>query len=513
MNTRLSRRRFLQVGAAGAAAAAAAGAGYIILTKPEDKVNGQGEGRLRVAWGSAINLDPLTASADSEIAFLNAVYDYLYDTNAGAELVPRLAASSEISEDGMQYTLTIRDGVTFHNGDALTIDDIIWTFDRLRAEGATADLYAVIDSVEAGEGNTVVFNLSAPNPDFLYDLSDNRAVIFQKDAANIGTEFNGSGPFRLESYTPDDRAEFTANADYWGGAPGVGTLEFIYFADQTAAVAALEGGTVDVVLRMSNEDYLALADNSAYVAVNIPTNGHDLARLRTDVEPGNNPDVLRALRLATDRTAINERVQLGFGAVGRDTPIGPLFSQYFSPDIDVPARDAEAAKELLASAGYEDGLDLKLVVPTAPGRVQLAEILAAQWEEAGIRVEIEQLEEAAYYDPATADNWLEATLAITPWGSRSTPQFYLNQSLKTGAVWNESHFSDPELDALIDRAGVSTIPEERVGIYQEIQRILIDRGPLIIPYFFAAFMVHTSEVSGIDLHPFAGRTNFNTATI
>lgn len=499
----LSRRRFLQMSGAGMLALA-------VGLDPRAAAARRQSGALRVAWGGApATLDPLFASADTEIAFLNAVYDYLIDTNSQSELVPRLAQSWIVSDDGLVYTLQIAQGVKFHDGSDLTLEDILWTFERLRSDGPTADLYANIDSIAVGEGSNLVFTLKETNPDFLYDLTDNHAVILKSGAENIGTDFNGTGPFKLDEYVPD-RATFSANADYWAGPPGAATLEFIYFDSAESAVNALQGDIVDVVLRMDNATFLNLSNEGSFNTQAVATSGHDVVRLRADRAPGDNAQVRQAFRLATDRQAIFDRIQFGFGAVGRDSPIGPVFSAYYSEDTPLPARDPEAAKALLAEAGYPDGLDMTLYVPNLADRVALAQTLAAQWEEAGIRVTIEPQEEAVYY----ADNgWLEVDLAITPWGARPTPQVYLDLYLKSGAQWNESHFSDEELDGLIDLAGSSTDEAERVNAYHEIQRVLIERGPIIIPYFFAQFGVMSTAVNGVEVHPFAGRTNFHGATV
>jgi peptide/nickel transport system substrate-binding protein len=153
---------------------------------------------------------------------------------------------------------------------------------------------------------------------------------------------------------------------------------------------------------------------------------------------------------------------------------------------------------------------MTLVVPNARGLPDLAQVLAAQWAEAGITVEIDVQEESVYY----ADGgWLEVDLAVTPWGSRPVPQIYLDVAYKTDAMWNEAHFSDPELDEMITLAGSSLDPAERVAAYKEIQRILVERGPVIIPYFFAQLGVFAPNVEGVELHPFAGRTRFHQATV
>ena len=507
---RLSRRRFLKLSAAGLTAVAFDAAGELSPQQVAAALARRQEGTMRVGWsGAPATLDPLFSSADTEIAFLNAVYDYLIDTDAASELVPRLAESWEVSEDGLAYTVKIRDGVTFHDGSPLTMDDIVWTFDRLRGEGATKDLYANVESVETGEGNTVVFKLATANPDFLYTLTDNHAVVLKAGAENIGTEFNGTGPFVLDEYVTD-RATFSAFAGYWGGAPGAATLEFIYFDNTDAAVNALRGGVVDAVLRIDNASFLSLTGESGLAATDIATSGHDLVRLRADRTPGDDERVRQAFRLATDRKAIWERTQFGFGAVGRDSPIGPVFARYYSEDTPLPERDPEAARALLADAGYPDGLEMTLYVPNLSDRVALAQALAAQWEEAGIKITIEPQEEAVYY---ADDGWLEVDLGITPWGPRPVPQLYLEYYLRSDAAWNESHWADAEVDELIALAGSTLDEAERTNAYHEIQRIMIERGPIIIPYFFAAFGVAADYVSGMALQPFAGRTNFNTVTL
>ena len=504
----LSRRNFLQVFAAGTAAAI--GAVALDSAPLDGRALAQDSNTLRIAWLTPATLDPRSASGDSEIAILNAVYDYLIDTDAAFNLVPRLASSWEVSDDGLAYTLHIRQDATFHDGSPVTAADVLWTLQwQLAAEGTVANLLADAVSVETGGGNTVVITLTAPNPDFLYSLSENKIVILKAEAENIGEVLNGSGPFALEEMIPGDRAIMTANSNYWGGKPDIDRLEFIFFNDQQAGIAAVQGGTVDGILRMDNVSFLGFAGDVSFNATDIPTSGHHLARLRVDRAPGNDPRVLQAFKLATDRQAIWERTQLGFGAVGKDSPIGPAFGQYFLAEADVPPRDPQAAAALLAEAGYPDGLDMTLYGPNSGSYLDLAQTLAAQWEEAGIRIEIQLEDENTYW----AEAWMEVDLGLTGWGPRATPQIYLDVAYRSDGTWNESRYSDPRVDELIDLARVSLNQEERIAAYKEIQQIMLDSGPIIVPYFFAQFMALASHVSGIELHPFAGRTRFNKATI
>ena len=508
VSAHLSRRNFLQVFAAGTAAAV----GSIALDPSTlgGRTLAQDSSALRIAWLTPATLDPRSASGDSEIAILNAVYDYLIDTDAAFNLAPRLASSWDVSDDGLAYTLHIRQDAVFHDGSPVTADDVLWTLQwQLAAEGTVANLLSDAVSVETGSGNTVVITLTAPNPDFLYSLSENKIVILKAEAENIGEDLNGSGPFVLEEMIPGDRAIMTANSNYWDGKPDIDRLEFIFFNDQQAGIAAVQGGTVDGIMRMDNVSFLGFAGDVSFNTTDIPTSGHHLTRLRVDRAPGNDPRVLQAFKLATDRQAVWERTQLGFGAVGKDSPIGPAFGQYFLAEADVPPRDPQAATALLAEAGYPDGLDMTLYGPNSGSYLDLAQTLAAQWEEAGIRVEIQLEDENTYWSEA----WMEVDLGITGWGPRATPQIYLDVAYRSDGTWNESRYSDPRVDELIDLARVSLNQEERIAAYKEIQQIMLDSGPIVVPYFFAQFMVLAGRVSGIELHPFAGRTRFNKATI
>ncbi len=501
-----SRREFLNIFAAGAAAAV----GTVSLAPLGNIARAQDNGTLRMAMLTPATFDPRSASGDSEIALLNALYDYLIDTDESSNLVPRLASSWELSADGLVYTLQLRDDASFHDGSPLTVDDVLWTIHWHReAESTVANLLSSVESVEAAGGSAIAFTLNEANPDFLYNLTDNKFVILKAGADNIGTEFNGTGPFVLEEMIPGDRAILRANADYWAGAPSIDHLEFIYFDDQQAGIAAVQGGTADGIMRLDNSSFLGFSGDMNFNTTDIPTSGHHLARLRSDRAPGNDARVRKAFKLATDRNAIWERVQLGYGALGKDSPIGPSFGQYFLFEAEVPARDPAAAAALLAEAGYPDGLDMILHTPNSGTWPDLAQALAAQWEEAGIRVEVQLEDENTYW----VEDWMEVDLGVTGWGARPIPQLYLDLGYRSDAPWNESHYSNARLDELIDIARSALDQEERVAAYKEIQQILLDDGPVVVPYFFAQFMVLANRVSGVELHPFSGRTNFNNALL
>lgn len=468
---------------------------------------------FRVAFQPIVQTDPALISSDSEVFIANAVYDYIVDVDAKSNLIPRLATSWTISDDGLVYTFDLVKNASFHDESSFSADDVIWTFDRLRDPElgfATSSLYSNILSIEKKGEFSVIFTLENPNPFFLYDLSDNHALII-KNGTEDASDFNGTGPFKVSSYNPEDRVILEANPDYFiPGQSGLDSVEVIFFPDDIAMIDALRGGQIDLVLRMSTSLFKSLENEDGIETISIPTNGFDLVRLRSDREPGNNPAVIQAFKLATDRKVILDLVHQGFGSVGNDSPIGPLYDAYHDASVSPPARDIEAAKALLAEAGYPEGIELTLHVPDSGSRPDLAAVLKQQWSEANIFVEISVEPESVYYGD---DGWLEVDLGITGWGSRPYPQFYLDVMLISGAAWNEAHFADPEFDALANTAGTTLNENERIEAYSQIQELLADRGPILIPYYFAQFGAINSDFEGFELKAFAGRTDLRTISI
>jgi peptide/nickel transport system substrate-binding protein len=211
---------------------------------------------------------------------------------------------------------------------------------------------------------------------------------------------------------------------------------------------------------------------------------------------------------------LNQIVLGGQGVIGNNDPIGPGFGAFFDSAIENPARDPEAACALLAEAGFPDGLDMTLVTPIALSYdTLLAPALKEQWEPACIRVTIETQEEGFYYSDDNPNNWLTAQLGITGWSDQATAQSYLVQAYVTGGIYNETRWSDPDLDALVDQVGVESDQTARAGIYNQISEIFAERGPIIIPWFAPIFGATAATVQGLDMAPFPGLTDLRGVSI
>ena len=464
-------------------------------------------GILRVAIQPLVQIDPANISSDQEVFALSQIYDYLVDVTPENTIAPRLAKSWTVSEDGLVYTFQLEEGVTFHDGTPFTARDVVWTFDRLRNPASgypTADLYAGIDRIEATGELEVTFKLNRVNPFFLFDLSDYHALILKENTADP-TQFNGTGPFKVVEYNPEDRLILQANEAYFvEGQPKLQGVEIIFFNTPEAILTALRGGQVDLVFALSTDQYGSLKGESGITLLETPSNLFDVVRLRSDRAPGNDPRVMKALKLGLDREAIYRLVMAGYGRIGRDSPIGPMYTAYYSEETPLPTRDVEAAKKLLAEAGYPNGLQIDLYTPDSGDRPQLAVVLKNQWADIGVEVNVNVMPESVYYGDG---GWLEVDLGITSWGSRPYPQFYLDVMLKCNAKWNESHFCDAEFDQLATTAGTTSDEAKRVAAYKAIQKLLIERGPIIVPYFYTQLGAIRSTFQGFVLKPFSGRSD------
>lgn len=471
-------------------------------------------GVFRVAVQPVVQTDPAKISSDPEVLFANHVYDYLVDVTPKNTIEPRLAITWTVSTDGLSYVFKLADGVTFHDGSAFSADDVVFTFNRLRDPKAglpTSDLYANIADIKATGKLEVTFTLKAPNPFFLFDLSDNHALIIKNGTTDPSKDFNGTGPFSVKSYSPEDRMILVANPTYFvKGEPKLAEVDLIFFNDQTAMVDALKGGQVDLVMALSTDLYSSLKNETGITGLETPTNQFDLVRLRSDRKPGSDPRVMQALKLATDRQAIFKLVMQGYGAAGRDSPIGPLYTQYYTEATALPARDVAAAKKLLADAGYPNGLKMDLYTPDTGNRPSLATVLKQQWAEAGVDVNVIVEPESVYYGN---NGWLDVDLGITGWGSRPYPQFYLDVMLVCNAKWNEAHYCNKDFDTLVTTAGTTMDEAKRVDAYAQIQKILIESGPVLIPYFYTQLAGISNKFQGFELKSFSGRSDFRPVSM
>lgn len=476
-------------------------------------------GIVKVGTQTATNLDPHFATSIADIMLSHQVYDFLVFVDGDNNVVPHIATSWD-SPDGKVWTFEIRSGIKFHNGDELTADDVVYSFDRLRdkAVGApTAGLYANIEKIEAPDPTHVVFTLAEPNPEFPADAGDYHAAILSQDVKDPSKEWVGSGPFLLESYKAEDRAVLKKNPNYWmmgsDGAPlpYLDEVDFIFSPDQGAQVEALRGGELQFVPGLTTELAAAVKGDSGLQLLKNPSNMHFVIHMRSDPgRPTADARVRQALRLATDHQAIIAAVRPDLAAVGNGTPVGPMYKDYY---LDrPPVTDVAKAMDLLKEAGYDQANPLKITLYAqnsldVPG---IATVWKDQMAKAGVQVEIQTIPVDVYYGDGDA-SWLNVDFGITDWGTRATPVAYFKLAYVTGAEYNESHWSDAEFDAVVAQIATELDQTKRAELYKKAQEILIERGPVIVPYVVEAASGAAGNLMGVIFPSDMARTMFREA--
>jgi peptide/nickel transport system substrate-binding protein len=460
-------------------------------------------------------LDPAFNSNDPDTAFSRALFDYFLEPLPDGTVGPNIATDWTISEDGLVYTFTIVDNATFHDGTPLTSTDVLWTFERLQKPdlgSPASNLLSDIADIRTPDDTTVVFTLSQPNAEFLLNLASRWGLIVKAEttdfsAGNISNV--GSGPFVLESYLPGLDAVFRKSDTYWReGEPQIDRLIFSYQSDPATQVQTLLDGNVNFIFKLPVQLANGLENTPGITLLRQPTNQHPVIRLRTDVGPGRDNNVRRAFKFATDREQINRRVLRGFGIIGNNDPIGPVFESY-PGDIEDTYNPAVAC-DLLSEAGYGTPavLEMTLHAPGALNYPDLAETLQDMWAEGCIYVNVVVQPESTYY----AQTWLEVELGITGWGDRPSPQQLLDEAYISTGQFNETRWDNPELDRLI-REARQTPPQERQPIYAEISALFAERGPIIVPYFAPMLGAVSEDVQGLEMASFPGLTDYRRVTV
>lgn len=453
-------------------------------------------GTVRFAADPPATIEPHQLNDDPGIGIVHQVCEMLVDTDAEGMLQPRLATEWTASEEGLVWTVQLREGVTFHDGQPMTADDVVVTFQRLIDPNSGSSALATFDflsqeGVTSDGDYTVVFTLDRAVVDFPAYLNSFQAVILPADwPGNFAENPIGTGPFMLEEYVPQQRARFVRNPDYWiEGLPYLDSVEAMIGAAENA-ISALQGGSIHMIT--SNPGAAPLfQDNPNIQTLTTPTSGHDGVFMRVDQEPYNDKRVRQAMALCMNRPAIIDSVWHGFGELGNDHVIAPVFPLH--TPMEQREQDYERASGLLAEAGYPDGFTATLTTSSDTTPLPaMAAVVQEMLRPVGIEIEINAIPSSTYFDTA----WLEMPLTITNWGGRATPSQYLSSAYVTGSVWNASQWSNPTFDELVAQLDSELDDERRKELAFQIQEIMREEVPAIIPFFILSVSFVRDNVQG-----------------
>jgi peptide/nickel transport system substrate-binding protein len=428
-------------------------------------------GSLRVALeGEPPGLDPTTnpAAIIDRVVYSN-VFEGLVKFNQKGEVVPALAKSWEVSEDGKIYTFNLHTGVKFHNGHPFTAADVKYTLDLARdPENKTKvhkEYYAEISDVKAVNDETVEITLKAVNSMFLYDLARGDSVILPEGMQpEMKTKPVGTGPFKVEEWIKGDHVTLVKFDDYYrSGIPYLDEVIFKFIDTAPARNAALMAGDIDVIGYIASpETAVEFEKDDRFKIHKGVTTGDVIMSTNNSKKPFNDVRVRQAMAYAIDRKAIIEGAMFGYG-----TPIGSHMSPINPCYVDLTwmhPYDPEKAKQLLAEAGYPDGFEAVIKLPSMyPYSVRSGEIIADLFKKVGIQLKIELIEWGQWIDRVymNADYDLTVIGHVEAFdiGIYANPKYYFR-------------YDNPRFQEVIKRARGSVDPAEQKKLYAIAQYIL-----------------------------------------
>jgi peptide/nickel transport system substrate-binding protein len=511
---RVDRREFLRHGSIlgmglpliGSVAAAA---GYAMT--PRRAMAAAGGGTIRYAQSvPAAAIDPVKIADNGGIVVLSQVSETL--VLSGHDLVarPLLAESWSPNKDGTVWTFKLRKGVKFHNGKTMSADDVVATFDRLADPANGSNALSVFTGLLSKGGTrkvddlTVEFHLDSANGSFPYAIStDNyNAVIIPADyAGDFEKNMIGTGPFKLEKYTPKVGASFVRNDDYWGPKPLPDRIEASFYTDTQPMILALQGGQVDIIEQVPVLQAVGLLNDPTVDIISIPSSAHEQVSMNVEMDPFKDKRVRRAIALCLDRPKLVQGLMKGKARLGNDSP---FMAAYPSTDQSVPQRQKNIAeaKELMAAAGVSK-FEVTLTTEKYLELPDYAVLIQNAVKEIGGDIKLNVLDQGTYYGDAVFGKspWLDSVMSMCDYGHRGVPNVFLQAPLKSDGTWNAAHFKNKTYDTLVDGFIASLDVESQRGSAKKIQELLLDETPVLFSYFYDFLTVTKKGAKGVE--PFA----------
>lgn len=456
-------------------------------------------------------LDPARVADPGGITQLAMCGEYLCTIGPDSILRPGLATSWSPNLDGNVWTFKIREGVSFHNGKAMTAADVAATFARLADPDGESNALTIFEGylsksgVRAVDASTVEFHLEAPHGQFPYLVSSDNvnAIILPTDHRDdFERNQTATGPFRLEQYAADTGAVFVRNDGYWGSKALPDRIEATFFADDASTLEALRLGKIDIIARLPQALAATVAAAPAVQIIRIPSSAHNQLHMRTDSGPFKDPRVRRAVALALDRAKIAETLLSGRAQIGNDSPFAPFYSQT-DKTVTQRARNLAEAKALLQAAGVAGGFAAELASQSFQEIPAFALAIKAAVAELGVTLNIASLAPAAYFADGVFGKspWLDSAMGITDYVHHGIPNGHLTAPLRSDGAWNAAHYKNPAYDRQVATYIAALDIDSQRKAAGDIQRTLLEDTPVIFAYFTDALAATRKGLSGAEVSP------------
>ena len=438
-------------------------------------------------------------------------FDRLVETDTVdgvAQLLPGLADSWDISDDGLTYTFHLHEGVTFQNGDPFTADDVVFTVNRMldpataakntdiydKLVGAMAVINGEADTVEgvkALDDLTVQFTLAEPYAPFLTGcLATPAGSIYNRESTEGHDDFGvnpavciGTGPFQVTGWTLGSEVTLKSNPNYFKGAPEIDGITFAIVSDADTQRMLFQQGEVDVFNFDYAESQLQWFMDNGYQDQIVAGRraGTDFIMFNTAIEPLNDVKVRKALQMAVDRQAMLDALYGGQGTVMNTfIPVGVLSHNDSAPEIPY---DPAAAKALLSEAGYPNGFDMELAVASNNATaLNVCTIVQSYLSQIGVRAQIRQFDEASYFD-IRRDGELPSYYGVWSADFNDPDNFLYTFFSKKNTVVRSVNYTDQEIMDLLEQARVMIDTDARMAAYQKIDDAVVHQDAVMLPLY------------------------------
>ena len=453
------------------------------------------------------------------------VCEYLTLTDDKGMTHPYLLEKWDVSEDLKTWTLHIRKDVKWRNGKAFTAEDVIWNLKDCLDPAVGSSVIGLMkgymlteydtgqkddkgnakmstrlwdaNAIEKVDDFTVRLNCKAPQvavPEHLFHYP--AGMLNPDDKGLFAPGAQGTGPFELTEFELGKKAVLKARKGYWAEAANLDSIEFIDMGDDpAAAISAMASKQVHGLVSADPVQYDALKALPNVELYQVPTSETAVLRVKVTEKPFNDPRVRKAMRLAVDSETIVKVALRGLGLPGEHHHVAQAQPDYAK--LNPWKRDVAGAKKLLAEAGYPNGFDTEIFVPKDPpwnGAESQAAI--EQWKEAGIRVKLNVMPGAEYWDV-----WTKVPVGCTIWYHRPLGVMLLGLAYRTGVPWNESGYSNAEFDKVLSQAEGTYDLAKRKVLMARLEEIMQEDGPIVQPLWRNNFTFYDKKVKGFTMHP------------